>query len=516
MVFHPSSQFQKSLHDKDEFTLTFELVPSRGGRSQEHSRALSFARQAAMDGRLSAVSLTENAGGHAALSPEVLGVEIGELGLDVIVHFSCKDKNRNQMESLLFAWDRLGLKNLLVLAGDYPKEGYRGKPKPVFDLDTVQALDLIGNMNQGVFGAGKLSRIADPGEPTSFFRGVVVSPFKHLEAELMMQYAKLHRKIAAGAAFVITQLGFDARKFHEVILYIAENDLNIPVLGNVFIPNMPVARLMHAGEIPGCVIPDRLFQQMQDESKNSDKGKEARLLRAAKLLAIMKGMGYAGAHIGGPALAFEDIEFVMNKAEDFFPAWRDHLPDLDFWPEDSFYYFKKDEDSGLNTPEPSLQQNKTSLCPPLHTFMDWLHRVAFDPKGSLYSPCKKLCLALNTPKLVGPFTRIEHTIKFLTFDCQNCGDCTLAELAFFCPQSGCAKYILNGACGGSNNGWCEVYPGEKRCLYVRMYHRLKKCNQLHKVKEGFVPPRDWTLNNTSSWINFYTGRDHTGYENKAP
>ncbi len=512
MVHFLNSRFQKSLHNKDEFTLTFELVPSRGGRSREHSQALAFARQAAMDGRLSAVSLTENAGGHAALSPEALGVEIGALGLDVIVHFSCKDKNRNQMESLLSAWDRLGLKNLLVLAGDYPKDGYRGKPKPVFDLDTIQALDLIGNMNKGIFGAGKLARIADPAEPTTFSSGVVVSPFKHLEAELIMQYAKLHRKVAAGAAFVITQIGFDARKFHEVLTYMAQNDLNIPVLGNVFIPNLPVARLMHNGEIPGCVIPDRLFKQMQEEAQSQDKGKEARLTRAAKLLAILKGMGYAGAHIGGPALAFEDIEFVMDKAEIFHPDWRSYLQDLDFWPAESFYYFKKDS-AGLNQLEVKCTTSRASNRPSLYSLMEWLHRVAFEPEGPFYSPCKKLCLALDQSKLTGSFARLEHTIKFLTFDCRNCGDCTLAELAFLCPQSGCAKYILNGACGGSHNGWCEVYPGEKRCLYVKIYERLKSHHNLQKAKEGFVPPRDWTLNNSSSWVNFYKGRDHTRGKN---
>ena len=70
------------------------------------------------------------------------------MGLDVISHFSCKDKNRNQIESLLFGWDRSGLHNLLVLTGDYPKPGFQGAPKPVFDLDSVQLkLDntVVGN-----------------------------------------------------------------------------------------------------------------------------------------------------------------------------------------------------------------------------------------------------------------------------------------------------------------------------------------------------------------------------------
>ena len=67
---------------------------------------------------------------------------------------------------------------------------------------------------------------------------------------------------------------------------------------------------------------------------------------------------------------------------------------------------------------------------------------------------------------------MEHLIKFLLFACQDCGDCTLTSLGFLCPQSRCAKYLLNGPCGGSRDGWCEIYPGRRRCLYVKAYERL--------------------------------------------
>ena len=279
----PPSKLSSLFRDSAGFCLTFELVPSRGGRSKAHNQTLVLAKQLAEDGRIAAVSITENAGGHAALSPEVLGKEICELGIDVIIHFSCKDKNRNQMESLLFAWDRIGLRNLLVITGDYPKEGYRGVPKPVFDLGSIHALDLITRLNKGNFGYTGTKRPASSPSPTSFIKGVVVSPFKRLEAELMMQYYKLERKVAGGADYVITQVGFDARKFHELLLFMQHKHLDLPVLGNVFIPNMQVAGLMHRGEIPGCVLPDNLYNEMRREADSLDKGKKSRLIRAAKL-----------------------------------------------------------------------------------------------------------------------------------------------------------------------------------------------------------------------------------------
>lgn len=507
------SRFQQSLSDPNEFTLTLELVPSRGGRSKEHTRELELARKLATDGRLHAVSITENAGGHPTLSPEVLGLEIRQMGLDVIVHFSCKDKNRNQMESLLFSWDRMGLRDLLVITGDYPQEGYRGCPKPVFDLGSTHVLDLLNRMNNGIFGVGQKKDVKSCIHPTAFFNGVALSPFKRYESELIMQYFKLHRKIANGANYVITQVGFDARKFHEVLLYVKQNQLNIPILGNVFIPNVTVTKMMYQGNIPGCVIPEKLYNDIKQEAKSADKGKKARLMRAAKLLSILKGMGYNGAHIGGPGLRFDDIDFVLNQAEQMQNAWQDYIPDLSYWLPDGFYCFKKDEKTGLNQPETSHRSSKIKGANIHHKLSNTIHNLAFDPSGALFDSMKKICLGLDDSLMKRSLSNFEHIIKFLIFECQNCGDCTLAELAFLCPQSGCAKYLLNGPCGGSRDGWCEVYPGKKRCLYVRIYERLRPdcCEQL--MKKGLIPPRDWGLNNTSSWVNFYRGIDHTGKEN---
>lgn len=505
----PLSQFQRSLYDPHQFTLTFELVPSRGGHSKEHTRELELAGQAAADHRLSAVSITENAGGYPALSPEILGLEIKRLGLPVIIHFSCKDKNRNQIESMLFAWNRMGLHDLLVITGDYPQQGYFGCPKPVFDLDCIHLLDLLKRMNHGIFDLGDKTAVSPSIEPTSFFKGVAFSPFKRFEAELLTQYYKLHRKIANGGDYIITQIGFDARKFHEIIVYLQQHQLNIPILGNVFIPNLTVTEKMYQGKIPGCIIPERLYNDTRKEAESPDKGKKARLIRAAKLLAILKGMGYSGAHIGGPGLDFADIDFVLNQAVTMDDNWQDFIPDISYWLPDSFYYFTKNEETGLNLPIPTTRPDKGNKNNLSYMFSRYIHNLTFQPTGALYRIMKKTSLYLDDSRLQSALPYIEHLIKFMLFECRNCGDCTLGELAFLCPQSGCAKYLLNGPCGGSRDGWCEVHPNHKRCLYVLIYERLKTYECEAMMGKGLLPPRDWVLNNTSSWVNFYRGRDHT-------
>jgi len=500
------SRFQRSLLDPAEFTLTLELVPSRGGRSAAHVRALDFARAAAADGRLAAVSITENAGGHPALAPEVLGQEILRLGLDVIIHLSCKDKNRNQIESSLFAWDRAGLRNLLVLAGDYPQSGYRGYPKPVFDLDTVHVLDLIGRLNREQPGGDRRNPAAKGQEPTSFCKGVVVSPFKYLESELMMQYFKLQRKAAAGAEYVITQVGYDARKFQELLLFMRRNGIKLPVLGNVFVPTPQVARLMNQGKIPGVELPDDYYRELQDDFQAGEAGRKRILNRAARLLCVLKGLGYAGAHLGGPGLTYAEFDYILAEQEARRDDWPEFVAEFSSWPRDSFFYFREDPESGLNLEEPALP------APAGHSlhygFSRRVHDLAFGEGGRCCRQFARICRWLDRAGYGEWLDRFEHLVKFLLYRCRNCGDCTLAELAFLCPQSGCAKNILNGACGGSRQGWCEVYPGRRRCLYVLVYERLKGAGLLHTMREGFVPPRDWSLTETSSWINFYLRRDH--------
>jgi methylenetetrahydrofolate reductase (NADPH) len=503
MSSNQTSTFRESLFNPDEFTLTFELVPNRGGKGKGQNRILELAKEAAADGRLRAVSITENAGGNPTLAPDVLGNEIRKTGLDVINHFSCKDKNRNQIESLLFAWDRQGLSNLLILTGEYPKQGYYGQPKPVFDLGAVQALDLIKRMNTGSTETGHGNKDKQF-QPTSFLKGVVVSPFKILESELLFQYIKLRRKINAGADFVITQLGYDARKFHELLLYMKIHNLSVPVLGNVFIPNLPAAKMMYEGELPGCKIHDRLYQQIKTEADSADRGKKARLTRAAKLLAVLKGMGYSGAHIGGPGLAFSDLAFVMDQASLFEADWREFIPELSFWPANGYFIYQKDPNTGLNSAEATPLRGSIFHKKSLHYALSKKsHDLMFNPEGSLYGPLKKICFALERKGFDAKLDLFEFAIKMLLYKCQNCGDCRLADLAFLCPHSGCAKFLLNGPCGGSQDGWCEVYPKKKRCFYVRIFERLK-FQELEKLFTGEVlPPREWSRNHTSAWLHFF-------------
>jgi len=97
-------------------------------------------------------------------------------------------------------------------------------------------------MNQGLEIDGKAPGGGARLAPTHAFKACAVSPFKLLQSETMAQYFKLWKKVQAGADFIITQVGFDARKYDELLRFLRHGNIRIPVLGNVYILSLPAAR----------------------------------------------------------------------------------------------------------------------------------------------------------------------------------------------------------------------------------------------------------------------------------
>jgi methylenetetrahydrofolate reductase (NADPH) len=499
--------FQDAVLEKKEFIYTLELVPGRGARGKTQDQILGLAEKAIQGKLIHALSITDNPGGHPALSPDVIGLEICRMGINPIIHFTCKDKNRNQMESILYALDRIGIQNLLVMSGDFPLYGFEGKAKPVYDLDSVQLLHLITQMNQGICIEEKAPGGGMQCPPTHFFKGCAVSPFKKLESEVMAQYYKLYKKVKMGADFIITQVGFDARKFDELLRFMRQSGIRLPVLGNVYILNKPVAGVMNRTGVPGCVVTDDLYRIIEKESTSSDKGRAARLTRAAKMIAVLKGIGYAGVHIGGPNIKYEDLAWVIEQSKEFSKNWEEWIPEFSFPQKDGFYLFQKDDKTGLNSDIPNFLRSHPSKSPG-YAIMRLFHHWVFVPDAPFYQKARWICGKADGSRFESSFTELEYWMKFFTSRCRRCGDCTLPEMAFLCPQSQCPKFLFNGQCGGSSEGWCEVFPGKKKCIYVRAYDRLKPYREEESLKADYIPPRNWALDQTSSWANYFLGRDH--------
>ena len=168
------------------------------GRDHNVKEAETFVNEAAAEPNgIKVISVTDLPGGNPALPPESFVAAIKEKGLTPIAHLTGKDGNRSSLESRLHALARMGVENILALTGDAQKEGFAGRAKPVYDLDSVLILWLLQAMRKGI--EYNLGPRTVHSTPFDFFAGAVVNPYKVHEADQMMQFYKLQLKIAAGA-----------------------------------------------------------------------------------------------------------------------------------------------------------------------------------------------------------------------------------------------------------------------------------------------------------------------------
>ena len=133
-----------------------------------------------------------------------------------------------------------------------------------------------------------------------FHVAVAVSPFKYIEADCMYQYLKLEKKIAAGADLAITQVGWDAEKFAELKRYLDERGIDdagarqrVRARAESAPSGWRRASRRAAGSRPSC------SRRCARKPTAQDGGLRARLERAAPTVAVLRGLGYAGAYIGG-------------------------------------------------------------------------------------------------------------------------------------------------------------------------------------------------------------------------
>jgi len=93
----------------------------------------------------------------------------------------------------------------------------------------------------------------------------------------------------------------------------------------------------------------------------------------------------------------------------------------------------------------------------------------------------------NDSMFLGNMTRLQ----FFDERCSLCGECILDKTGGICPVTACPKGILNGPCGGTKDGNCEISP-EVKCAWVRIYERMAKLGQTEKFKETVIPPKNWS------------------------
>ena len=511
-----SSTFRERLGEPGSFVVAAELVTSRGLITQTTGRELlAVARALAEDPRVDVLSITDNPGGHAMLAPDTLGTDLVSRGQDVVIHHSCKDWNRNALESRAWKLSSEGFDNVLALSGDYPITGHRGLAAPVFDIDSVGLISLLAEMNDGLRDTRKPDVRLDR---TNFLIGCVVTNHKRHEREVMPQYFKLRKKVAAGARFVINQIGWNVRKDDELLRWIRRDGLEVSAIANVYLLSRAAARAFHQGKIPGVVVTDELLEVAERHGAGADRGRAFFVELAAKHVAVARGLGFDGVYMGGhmPASRFGEI---LERAESFgADDWRGFVRELQFPFPDEFTFFEPDPDTGLCSDAvssaylESKRARRTDLrVPAKYRLSRRLHTLAFADDAPLNQSARRLYAKLEGAPRAGKVAHaLEQATKVPLFGCKDCGDCSLPEIAYVCPESMCAKNQRNGPCGGTRDGLCEVYDTE--CIWSQAYERLKAYGEEEGMLDGPVVVKDNSLSGTSAWANKFLGRDHHARE----
>jgi 5,10-methylenetetrahydrofolate reductase len=177
-------------------------------------------------------------------------------GIDPIYQVTCRDRNRLALQSDLLSGWALGVRNILALTGDHPTLGDHPQAKPVFDLDSVTLLEVIGKLNSGFDMVGNELQ----GKP-DFLCGAVVNPGADNEAAMALQINKMEKKIEAGATFFQTQGVYDLDAFEKFMRRVEGLDTKI-LGGIILLKSVGMARYMNKN-VAGVLVPEHLIQELK-------------------------------------------------------------------------------------------------------------------------------------------------------------------------------------------------------------------------------------------------------------
>jgi len=223
--------FRKKIEQRN-FVRCIETVPPKGKDIENILNDLK-----PLKGRVDATTVVDSPLGIARMHPLAIAYKAQELGIEAVMHFTCRDRNKIEIEAGLLAASALGIKNILALTGDATKNA-----KPVFELNSFGLIDFVQKLNEK--------------HGTDFFVGAGLNVnADDLENEL----ERARKKIEAGARFFITQPCFDAEKIREV-------SLEVPVIAGVLIISDRKTAEFFA-KVPGIKIPENLFELVGNREK---------------------------------------------------------------------------------------------------------------------------------------------------------------------------------------------------------------------------------------------------------
>jgi homocysteine S-methyltransferase len=175
-------------------------------------------------------------------------------GLDISMHFTCRDRNLMGIQGDLLGAHALGVRNILAMTGDPPRAGDYVNASAVFDVDAIGLVRMVAGMNRGVDAAGN-----SIGEPTAFGIGVALDPGA---ADAVREIDRLHAKVAAGAMWAQTQPVYDLDQLETFLAQLGRVPVPL-VVGVLPLHSFRHAEFLH-NEVPGITVPDAVRARLRE------------------------------------------------------------------------------------------------------------------------------------------------------------------------------------------------------------------------------------------------------------
>jgi methylenetetrahydrofolate reductase (NADPH) len=283
-----------------QFVVTAEITPPVSTDPAEFLQ-----RALPLRGLATAVNVTDGAGAKVHLSSLAAAHFLTQSGIEPIFQMTCRDRNRLALQGDLLGAVALGIRNVLVLAGDDPKLGDQPEAKPVYDLDSRGLLAMAhrmrteGHLPSGVPIHGKVSLVLGAAD-------IPIDPAPGWKPKSLLA------KLEAGADFAQTQFCMDMGVVRRYAARLLECGVaqRLPILIGVSpVPSARSARWMRE-KLFGTLIPDTIVERLE---KAADPRLEGRRICIEILQELAEIPGVAGAHIMAPQ-NFAEIPVVIAES----------------------------------------------------------------------------------------------------------------------------------------------------------------------------------------------------------
>jgi methionine synthase / methylenetetrahydrofolate reductase(NADPH) len=261
---------------REKFVVSVEIDPPRGINT---TKVLEGARLMAARG-VDCVNIADSPLARIRMSAMALGYQVHAQfpRLEIILHFTTRDRNLMGLQSDLLGAHAIGLHNILALTGDPPSVGDYPNATAVFDTDAMGLMRIIHRMNHGTDLAG-----TSIGAATRFAVGCGVNPTAE---DLGLEIERFKRKLDAGPQFVMTQPVYEFEAWERFLERLGGMP-PIPILVGL----LPLQSFRHAeflhNEVPGIQVPAWIRERMHDAG---NEGQRAGVTLARELLARCRGL----------------------------------------------------------------------------------------------------------------------------------------------------------------------------------------------------------------------------------